>query len=284
MTASQHMIHANGIRFRTLVDGPPDGDLVVMLHGFPEGAESWARPLDAVAKAGGLAVAPDMRGYGMSDMPPAQEDYAISHLIADVAGIINAFGRDEAHIAGHDWGALVAWSFASAHPEMTRTLTVLSVGHPAAVGEARAINEEQREASRYIGLFVTPGKAEEVLARDDYRWGREVFGDAVPRAVADQFIKSMSRPGRLTAGLNYYRANFVPPDAWAARVREINVTAPTVLLWGDQDPFLRRLQAEKTAEYMTHEYRLEVLEGAGHWLQFERPDEVGRALVDVITK
>ncbi len=283
MTASQHMIHANGIRFRTLVDGPPNGDLVVMLHGFPEGADSWARPLEAAARAGALAVAPDMRGYGMSDMPPAVEDYAITKLVEDVAGIINAFGRDEAHIAGHDWGALVAWCFASAHPEMTRTLTVLSVGHPAAVVEARAADAEQREASAYIGLFVTPGKAEEVLAQDDFRRTREMFGDTLPRALADQFITSLSRPGRLTAGLNYYRANFLPPDSWTARVREIKVIAPTVLIWGDHDPFLRRLQAEKTAERMTHEYRLEILAGAGHWLQLERPDEVGRTLVDVIT-
>jgi pimeloyl-ACP methyl ester carboxylesterase len=284
MTASQHMIHANGIRFRTLVDGPPDGDLVIMLHGFPEGAESWASALDAVARAGALAVAPDMRGYGMSDMPPAVEDYAVSKLVEDVAGIITAFGRDEAHIAGHDWGALVAWCFASDHPEMTRTLTVLSVGHPAAVGEARTVSEEQRQASAYVRLFVTPGKAEEVLAEDDFRRLREMFGTGLPRPLADQFVKSLSRPGRLTAGLNYYRANFVPPEAWAARVQQIKVTAPTVLLWGDQDPALRRLQAEKTAGYMTNEYRLEILEGAGHWLQLERPDEVGRTLVDIITK
>ncbi|HEX2682200.1 MAG TPA: alpha/beta fold hydrolase, partial [Candidatus Dormibacteraeota bacterium] len=92
MTASQHMIHANGIRFRTLVDGPPNGDLVIMLHGFPEGAESWARPLDAVARAGALGVAPDTRGYGMSDMPPGVQDYAVDNLVADVAGIINSFG------------------------------------------------------------------------------------------------------------------------------------------------------------------------------------------------
>jgi pimeloyl-ACP methyl ester carboxylesterase len=220
----------------------------------------------------------------MSDMPPAVEDYDVEKLVADVAGIINAFGREEAHVAGHDWGSVVAWFFASTHPEMTRTLTVLSVGHPAAVGEALAESEEQREASAYIRLFVTPGKAEEVLSEDDFRRMREMFGQGLPRPLADQFITSLARPGRLTAGLNYYRANMVPPEAWRARIQQINVTAPTVLIWGDQDPALGRLQAEKTAEHMTHEYRLEVLEGAGHWLQLERPDEVGRILVDVITK
>ena len=283
MTAAQHMVQANGLRFRTMVDGPPSGEMAILLHGFPEGAESWSKQVAALADVGALAVAPDMRGYGLSDAPPRVEDYAMTNLVEDVASLIKAFGRDSAHVAGHDWGALVAWFFASAHPEMTKTLTVLSVGHPAAVIEARA-DAEQREASEYIRLFVLQGKAEEVLAEDDFRRLRVMFGGGMPRSAADGFVRSLQRPGRLTAGLNYYRANFVPPAEWAARAMHVKVTAPTVLIWGDQDPALRRLQAQKTAEHMQGEYRLEVLEGAGHWLQFERPDEVGRTLVAALSK
>jgi epoxide hydrolase 4 len=279
MTASQHMVQANGLRFRTLVDGPPSGDLVIMLHGFPEGASSWSKQIDALAAAGKLAVAPDMRGYGLTDMPPNVDDYAIDKLIEDVAALIRAFGRTSAHVVGHDWGAVVAWNFAGTRPDMTERLTVLSVGHPAAALEARN-DEEQRKAAEYIGLFLVEGKAEEVLARDDFRWGREIFGDAVPRAVADHYVESMRRPGRLTAGLNYYRANFSRPAEWAKRATELRVSAPTVLLWGDRDPYLRRIQAEKTQRHVHGDYRLEILEGAGHWLQFERPDEVNRALAD----
>ena len=283
MTVSQHMVQANGLRFRTIVDGPPGGEMAILLHGFPEGAESWSKQVDALARAGVLAVAPDMRGYGLTDAPPRVEDYAMDALVEDVAALIAAFGRDAAHVAGHDWGALVAWSFAAAHPEMTRTLTVLSVGHPAAVMQAAADDDEQREASRYISLFVLEGKAEQVLAENDYRRLREMFGNTVG-ATGEHFIRSVARPGRLTAGLNYYRANFLPAHAWAARVADLKVSAPTVLMWGDQDPFLRRLQAEKTAEHMSDEYRLEVLEGAGHWLQFDRPLEVGATLVGAITE
>jgi pimeloyl-ACP methyl ester carboxylesterase len=283
VTVSQHMIQANGLRFRTMVDGPPGGEMAILLHGFPEGAESWSKQVDALARAGVLAVAPDMRGYGLTDAPPRVEDYAMDALVEDVAALITAFGRDAAHVAGHDWGALVAWSFAAAHPVMTRTLTVLSVGHPAAVMQAAADDDEQREASRYISLFVQEGKAEQVLAENDYRRLREMFGSTVG-ATGEHFIRSVARPGRLTAGLNYYRANFLPAQAWAARVADLKVSAPTVLMWGDQDPFLRRLQAEKTAEHMSDEYRLEVLEGAGHWLQFDRPLEVGATLVGAITE
>jgi pimeloyl-ACP methyl ester carboxylesterase len=286
---SQHMVQANGLRFRTIVDGPPDGELVMLLHGFPEGAESWTRQVGTLARAGALAVAPDMRGYGMSDAPGDVEDYVVRELVDDVAAIIAAFGRTEAHIAGHDWGSLVAWFFAGAKPEMTRSLTVLSVGHPAAVAEAGWKDEDQRKRSNYIGLFMLQGKAEQVLGKDDYRALRDFFAlppnpQAVPRSVVDSYVRSMSRPGRLTAALNYYRANFSDPPAWAALAGQLSVTAPTVLLWGDQDPALGRLQAESTARHMTGDYRLDVLEGAGHWLQFERPDEVGRSLAEVVTK
>src|SRR5713226_6622183 len=282
--ASQHMIHGNGLRFRTIVDGPADGELFVLLHGFPEGAESWSRQVDELAKAGCLAVAPDLRGYGMSDAPEGVEHYAVDHLVDDVAGIIEAFGRDEAHVAGHDWGAIVAWFFAGRHPDMTKSLTVLSVAHPAAINAASLADADQRTRSRYVGLFLIEGKAEHVLAGDEYRRLRAMFSigpnpDAVPPAVIEHFARSLARPGRLTAALNYYRANLSPSNgAWAALAQELHITAPTSLLWGDQDPALGRRAVEATAAYTQGEYRLEVLEGAGHWLQFERPTEVTRSL------
>ena len=288
MTASQHMVRANGLRFRAMVDGPAEGELAILLHGFPEGAESWSRQVDELARRGVLAVAPDMRGYGLSDAPEQVGDYFISHLVEDVAGIIEAFGRTAAHVAGHDWGAIVAWFFADRHPEMTKSLTVLSCGHPAAIAEARARDEDQQARSRYVGLFLLQDKAEHVLSEDRFRRLRAMFSigpnpDAVPRAEVEHFVRSISRPGRLTAGLNYYRANLSGEWQWKPEL-DLRVSAPTTLLWGDQDPALGRLQAENTAEYMTDEYRLEVLEHAGHWLQYERPVEVGRALAASITK
>jgi pimeloyl-ACP methyl ester carboxylesterase len=174
MTASQHMVKANGLRFRTMVDGPPDGELFLLLHGFPEGAESWSHQLDALAKAGFLAVAPDLRGYGLSDAPEGVESYTIDHLAEDVRFMITAFGRTAAHVAGHDWGGLVAWFFAGRYPEMTKTLTVLSVPHPAALAAASRDDEDQQARSRYVKLFVDE-KAERVLADDDYRRLRFMF-------------------------------------------------------------------------------------------------------------
>jgi pimeloyl-ACP methyl ester carboxylesterase len=278
------MVHTNGLRFRTMVDGPADGELVLLLHGFPEGAESWSRQVDALAEAGCLAVAPDLRGYGLTDAPEGIEAYAVGHLVEDVAGIIKSFGRSHAHIAGHDWGAIVAWFFAARHPEMTKSLTALSVAHPAALAEASRIDEDQRERSQYVRLFLIEGKAEHVLADEQYRRLRAMFSlgpnpGAVPHTVVDHFVRSLSRPGRLTAALNYYRANLgAGGGAWAALTQEVKITMPTTLLWGDEDPALGRRAVEATAEHVDGPYTLEVLEGAGHWLQFERPDEVSRSL------
>jgi len=277
------MVRANGLRFRTMVDGPPQGELFILLHGFPEGAESWSRQVAALAKAGSLAVAPDLRGYGLTDAPEAKESYAVDHLVDDVAALIKTFGRESAHIAGHDWGAIVAWFFAARHPEMTKTLTVLSVGHPSAVAEASREDPDQQQRSRYVALFLLEGKAEQVLAEDGYRRLRAMFAipspDAVPRSAIEHFARSIARPGRLTAALNYYRANLAATGGAWERLANIGpINTPTVLLWGDQDPALGRRGAEATARYVEADYKLIVLEGAGHWLQFERPDEVSQAL------
>src|SRR3982074_3755143 len=266
------MIQSNGLRFRAMVDGPAGADMVILLHGFPEGAESWTKQVDALAKAGHLAIAPDLRGYGLSDAPEGVEKYAIDHLVEDVAGIIKAFGKSDAHVAGHDWGALVAWFFASRHPEMTKTLTALSVAHPAALAEASRVDEDQRARSRYVALFVQEGKAEQVLADEDHRRLRAMFSlgpnpKAVPPTVIDHFVSSLSRPGRLTAALNYYRANLgAGGGAWAALTQDLKITTPTTLLGGDQDPALGRRAVEATSGHVEGPFRLEVLEGAGHWL------------------
>jgi len=290
MTASQHMVQANGLRFRTLVDGPADGEMFILLHGFPEGAESWSRQVDSLAKSGFLAVAPDLRGYGLTDAPEGVENYSVDHLAEDVRLIIKSFGRSVAHVAGHDWGAMVAWFFAGKHPEMTKTLTALSVPHPAALAAASRDDEDQRARSRYVGLFLEAGKAESVLAAEDYRRFRNMFrsgasGDAVPETVIDHFVRSVSRPGRLTAALNYYRANLAGGGtAWESLTEIGPIEMPTVLLWGDQDPALGRRAAEETEKHVKGDYRLEVLQGAGHWLQFERPAEVSRALTAAASK
>src|SRR5258706_8244233 len=116
---------ANGLRFRCLAAGPDDGPLALLLHGFPEAAESWSAQLAALAEAGHLAVAPDLRGYGGTDCPEGEDAYGMAHLVADVVGLVDALGRERCHLAGHDWGALVGWSVASHRPERLLTWSAL---------------------------------------------------------------------------------------------------------------------------------------------------------------
>jgi len=284
------MVDANGLRFKTLVEGPPDGEMFILLHGFPEGSESWSRQIPVLARAGFLAVAPDMRGYGMTDAPAGVESYGIDHLVEDTRSLIGAFGKKQAHVAGHDWGAVVAWYFAGTHQEMTTSLTALSVGHPAALAEASRNDPDQQARSTYIGLFLMEGKAEHVLLKDDAIRLRAMFKlgpnpDAVPDRVVDSFARGAARPGRMTAGLNYYRANLqTGGQAWERLQRLGPITSPTQLVWGAEDPACGRRQAEGTAAHVKGDYRFKELAGAGHWLQFERPDEVAGSLTGAASR
>src|SRR5581483_10357049 len=145
-------LKANGLRFRALAAGPARGEPVLLLHGFPEGAESWTAQLEALADAGHRAVAPDLRGYGGTDAPPDESDYAIEPLVADVLGLFDALGWERAHLAGHDWGSLVGWPCVALHRDRVITWTSLSVGHPLALTET-ARDPEQQQRSAYIRLL-----------------------------------------------------------------------------------------------------------------------------------
>ena len=267
-------LQAGGLHFRCLAAGPATGVPVLLLHGFPEGAESWSPQLEGLAERGFRAVAPDLRGYGGTDCPSEESAYGIEPLMGDVAALLGALGWRSAHLAGHDWGALIGWPFVSRAPERVRSWTALAVGHPVALAEAVRDDPDQQRRSAYIRLFRERGKAEEVLSEDGFRRLRAMFRmapdpDAVPPGVVDRFMESVARPGRLTAALNYYR---VALPAVAGAMRE--VTVPTLLIWGPDDPALGRAGVEATAARVSGPYRLEVLEGAGHWLQFEQPARV----------
>ncbi|HEY8641789.1 MAG TPA: alpha/beta hydrolase [Candidatus Dormibacteraeota bacterium] len=272
-------IEANGLRFRALAEGPADGAPVLLLHGFPEGAEAWGLQLSALAAAGFRAVAPDLRGYGGTDAPEGEAAYHAEPLMDDVSGLLDALQWERAHLAGHDWGALVGWAFAANRPQRLLTWTALSVGHPLAFYRAGAEDPDQQARSSYIKLFREAGKAEHVLAQDDHRRLRAMYRsgphpDAIPDSVIDDYVRGFARPGRLTAALNYYRAALTELPKITGPVN-----VPTLLIWGDQDPAVGRRGTEATAALVEARYRLAELAGAGHWLQFERPREIAQEMV-----
>jgi len=274
-------LKANGLNFRALAAGPADGPVVLLLHGFPEGAESWLPQLEALGAAGRRAVAPDQRGYGGTDAPEGVDQYLMPNFFDDIEGLIDALGADKVDLAGHDWGAIIGWQFTSQRQHRVRTWAALSVGHPHALAQVLGEgDEDQRNRSSYILLFNQPGTAENLLLEDDGARIRGMYAQVFPRDVEDRFITDLQRPGRLTAALNYYRANLTPERFQSYDGAPNPIEVPTLFIWGEDDIALGRKQAELTERHVKGPYRFVPLAGAGHWLQHQRPDEVSRLLLD----
>ena len=268
-------LRANGLDFHYAAEGEPDAPLVLLLHGFPAFWYSWNAQLPALAAAGYRAVAIDMRGYNKTDKPVHVADYAVAHLVADVAAVIRALGSPRAHVVGHDWGGAVAWSTAIRAPGVVKKLVILNAPHPAAFRrELRTF--EQLKKSWYMFLFQAPLVAERFLRQNDYAWIEKALSRRVFSAADIQLYKdAIAAPGALTASLAYYRAMVrtrVPKGA------SFRVDAPTLLLWGDADVALG-VALSQGLERWVPDLRVEYLRGAGHWVQNERPDEVNAAIV-----
>lgn len=269
-------IDVNGIGLEVKVDGPDDGDPVVLLHGWPDRASLWDAQIAALNGAGFRTIAPDLRGFGDSDKPVGVEHYNILFLAADVQGILDHLGIERTRLVGHDWGAALAWAIAGFAPDRVEKLVAMSVGHPAGFGAAGLA---QRRLSWYMLLFQFEGIAEQWLSNDDWKNLRE-FGAGHKRI--DEVIADASRPGALTAGLSWYRAN-VPPESLVAPPMPFPpVTAPTMGIWSDGDDYLLEAPMKSSGEFVSAPFRYERIDGASHWMQLDAPDEVNRLLLDFL--
>jgi pimeloyl-ACP methyl ester carboxylesterase len=267
------------LTFDARADGPADGELVLLLHGFPQTSWCWRHQLPALAAAGYRAVAPDQRGYSPGARPDGVAAYGIDHLVADALGLADELGGHRFHLVGHDWGAAVAWQVAGRYPDRLRSLTVLSVPHPRAFRRALAgeLGGDQATRSGYMELFRSEG-AEDLFLADDGEGLRRLFEvSGLPGlpGSADEYVAALSTRPAMTGALNWYRA--ADPSA-ADRMGP--VTAPTLFVWSDQDPALGREGAEATAAEVDGPYRFEVLEGVGHWIPEEAADRLNGLLLD----
>jgi len=285
MAIEELRLRANGISFRALAEGPADGPLAILLHGFPELAISWKRQLPALAAAGMRAVAPDLRGYGGTEQ---QGPYDLRTLCADVAGLVRALGRERASIIGHDWGAAIAWGTAFLEPQVVERLTVMNCPHPAVMARALLTNPRQLLRSWYMFAFQIPLLPQLLLSRDRAAAvARALRGGSTIRSVwtdeaLEPYREAFAQPGAAKAAIGYYRAALLHPsivrDAKARPIR-----APTKIIWGADDRFLGR---ELIARSAMHPYfaegnlpQIELIEGAGHFVQNEASERVNDALV-----
>ncbi|MBB6647183.1 alpha/beta fold hydrolase [Halobellus ruber] len=266
------------VRLHTVVAGPDDGEPVVLLHGFPECWYAWHDIVEPLAAAGYRVFAPDQRGYNRSDKPEAVSAYHPDALAGDVSGLLGAVAAADAHVVGHDWGALVGRWLALHTPGRVRTLSALNVPHPAVPRRAVLTDPRQLLRSWYGGFFQLPRLPEFLARRNDWR-----------RAVAS--MADTSRPEAFDAtDFERYRRAWAVPDAFRsmihwyrvvfranARPRRRRVDPSTLVLWGAEDAFLRRPLAAKSSAYCD-DGRLVLWEDATHWLHHEHPERVADEL------
>jgi pimeloyl-ACP methyl ester carboxylesterase len=257
----------DGLTFDVIDSGPIDGDVVVLLHGFPQTAQSWSTVVELLNAKGFRTLAPNQRGYSAGARPAGRRQYTSDKLVGDVAALIELTGGP-VHVAGHDWGAAVAWSLTATRPELVRTLTAVSVPHPGAFLKAMVVGSQALH-SYYMGIFQLPQVGE---------WFARL---AMPRSGMPQEALAICRAdvldgGSLTTALNWYRAlPFTSPGSASKPV-----TRPTTYIWSDDDIALGRKGALLTERYVHAPYTFEIVEGADHWLPDRHPDRVAQAILE----
>lgn len=262
------------LRFRAADTGPADGEPVVLLHGFPQRVSSWDAVAPLLHEAGLRTLALDQRGYCATARPAGRRAYRLPELVDDVEALLDAAGLDSAHVVGHDWGAGVAWGLAGAHPERVRTLTAVSVPHPAAFMKAMVTSDQLRR-SWYMGFFQLPAVPERVLASRGPRAEKALTRMGMTPEMIARFRREMVADGAIPGGLGWYRAlPFGSPRGATARVR-----VPTTFVWSDHDPALGRGGAEMTHRYVDADYRFVEMPGVSHWIPEERPAELASEII-----
>jgi pimeloyl-ACP methyl ester carboxylesterase len=314
----QRTARTNGVQLKVTEAGPADGPLVILAHGFPEGAYSWRHQMEPLAAAGYRVIAPDQRGYGSSSLPPNVADYGMDQLTSDLIGLVDDVGREQAVFVGHDWGAFIVWDLARLHPERTRAVVGVSVpftNWPMKPTELFKMLVGDRFF--YMVYFQTVGPAEEELEADPYRTMRNTLygasGDAFdammarsagPQAPAEGsgwFTMMPEAPAELPAwlteeDLNHYAAEFAHSGFFGpisyyrnldanfdrmASVPTTNITMPAWFITGDRDFVgVRNKAAIDAMPSLLPGYRgMSVIDGAGHWTQQEKPHEFNEALL-----
>lgn len=311
-----NVVDVNGVRLRVAEAGPPDGPVVILAHGFPELAYSWRHQIPALAAAGYRVLAPDQRGYGGSSRPPAVESYDIAALTGDLVGLLDAVGAQRGAVIGHDWGAVVAWSTPLLHPGRVAAVAGLSVPpvprpltppteafrrifgtnffyilyfQQPGVADAEMAGDPERALRRMLGGMRTP--QDEATALRMLAAGPEGFIDRLPEpqrlpdwlsaAELEHYVAEFTRTG-FTGALNWYR-NFERNWQIMATPVASTIDAPALFVGGDDDPVLKFTRTDRAREVVVGPYRSVMLEGAGHWIQQERPEEINAELLDFLS-
>lgn len=286
MTGIEHRtVQANGVALHVALAGPEDGPLVILLHGFPEFWFEWRELIGPLAEAGFRVAAPDQRGYNTSEKPKGVAAYRLDTLADDIFALATALGHERFQLVGHDWGATVAWWMATRDGARIERLAVMNAPHPAVWRAAMTTDPEQRAKSRYVQMLRTPVLPELMVRLGGYKALAEGFKtttrpEAFGPEVMAEYMTAWKQPGAVSAEINWYRALFaqdlpVPPEG--------SLAPPTLVLWGDQDPFGAVKLAEASAA-LCRDAKVYHFRYAGHWLPHDEPEKVAGALLAFLAK
>ena len=276
-------IEINGIHLHVAEAGPVEGPPVFLLHGFPEFWYGWRNQIAPLAERGFHVIAPDQRGYNLSDKPRGIASYDLDQLAADVVGLADHFGLETFAVAGHDWGASVGWWLAGQHADRLRRLAALNAPHPAIWREAMLHDPAQKRKSGYVRLFQVPYLPEFLLSLDRFRALSRGFRDSVrPNAFTEadleQYRRAWAQPGALTATIHYYRALWRKPFLPGAGYR---VDSSVLAIWGERDAYATPELAEASAR-LCAEGRVVRLPQSTHWVQHDEPERVTDLLAEFL--
>lgn len=263
-------IQVNGINMHVVIAG--QGPDVLLVHGYPDTHEIWRKQIPALVAAGYRVIAPDTRGCGETGISPNRSDYHIDNLVADLIALLDALEIDKVRLVAHDWGAGISWQLVIDHPERVDRYVALATGHPMAY---RRGGLAQKLKGYYTLMFLLPFFPEWLLR--SFNWFGFRFLTGYPEEQA-QWIAQQSRPGRLQAGLEYYRANammFIGGHADNARV-------PVLGVWSSGDRFLAEGQMRDSGRFVDADFRYERIEGPNHWLQLSGADRFNPLLLDYL--
>ena len=275
-------ILTNGVRLHCAIAGPEDGPLAVALHGFPEFWRGMSGVVVALAQAGYRVVAPDQRGYGLSEKPRGIDAYRIEELTADVVGIIAAFDRDTSYVVGHDWGAAVAWWLSITRPDLVERVAVLNVPHPSVFAREVRSNRRQLRKRWYIFAIQVPWLPEQLAfgSRTRRRFARSIARTANPGSFDPDYLAGLesawSQPGAGTGMMNWYRASV---RRRPERLADKRVHVPILIIWGRQDVALSDTMVAPSAE-LCDDVRVVFFDDATHWVLHDEPEATARLIVE----
>jgi pimeloyl-ACP methyl ester carboxylesterase len=281
----EHVV-ANGIRLHLVSEGPADGPLVVLLHGFPEFWWSWRKQIGPLAEKGYRVFAPDQRGYNTSDKPNGVAAYRLDLLAKDVIGLIDRAGVEKAYIVGHDWGGMVAWWIGLRFPERAKKIVILNVPHPRVMTTHMFRSAAQLRKSWYTLFFQLPYLPERVafVGKDGARMAGVFETTSRPGTFSDadleQYKEAWRQPGAARAMIHWYRAALTLPFSRRLDGGE-RVRVPLMLIWGTGDQVLGEEMAPMSIA-LCDAGRLERIATAGHWVHHEEPERVNQLLLDFL--